>query len=163
MEIFDIIFEKGSSKGKNKKNNEILQLSTDSRYLQSLALLSRKEKLLSIAYSTIVVIYTCFFVFVLGVLLSYFVCYVSMFLSLLVLYLSQPFVLKYWRSWVRLLSHDRNTLPLCTNLRLGCEGFHGEGVYASYFAFTEVMAQAKSFFDDMKKEIECPVRVGQGG
>ena len=93
-EIFDIIFEKGSSKGKSKKNNEILQLSTDSRYLQSLALLSRKEKLLSIAYSTIVVIYTCFFFFVLGVLLSYFVCYVSMFLSLLVLYLSQPFVLK---------------------------------------------------------------------
>ena len=54
-------------------------------------------------------------------------------------------------------------LPLCTNLRLGCKGFHGEGVYAFYFASKEVMARAKSFFDDVKKEIECPVCQEQFG
>ena len=43
LELFDIIFEKGSSKGplgKNKMNNEILQLSRDSLFLQSVALKS---------------------------------------------------------------------------------------------------------------------------
>ena len=54
-------------------------------------------------------------------------------------------------------------LPLCTNLRLGCKGFHGEGVHAFYFASKEVMARAKSFFDDVKKEIECPVCQEQFG
>ena len=54
-------------------------------------------------------------------------------------------------------------LPLCTSLRLGCEGFHGEGVHAFYFASKEVMARAKSFFDDVKKEIECPVCQEQFG
>ena len=44
--------------------------------------LSRQEKLVSIAYFVMVIIYTCF-VFVLTALLSYFVCYVSMFLTLL--------------------------------------------------------------------------------
>ena len=54
-------------------------------------------------------------------------------------------------------------LSLCTNLRLGCKGFHGEGVYTFYFAFKEVMARTKSFFDDVKKEIECPVCQEQFG
>ena len=47
--------------------------------------LLRQEKLLSIAYFIMVIIYTCF-AFVLDALLSYFVCYVSMFPTLFVLY-----------------------------------------------------------------------------
>ena len=47
--------------------------------------LLRQEKLLSIAYFIMVIICTCF-AFVLDVLLSYFVCYVSMFPTFLVLY-----------------------------------------------------------------------------
>ena len=54
-------------------------------------------------------------------------------------------------------------LSLCTNFRLSCEGFHCEGVYTFYFASKEVMARAKSFFDDVKKEIECPVCQEQFG
>ena len=83
LELFYIIFEKGSSKGPSGKN--IMKFCNFQRILDIycqwlLKALSRQEKLFSIAY--FVMCFTCF-VFVLGALLSYFVCYVSMFLTLL--------------------------------------------------------------------------------
>ena len=112
MELFDIIFEKGSSKGplgKSKRNNEILQLSTDSRYLQSLALKSiiiteRKTALDCLFYYGFHLHMFCFCFrrsLVLFCLLCFHVSYSTR------THLSQPFVLKHWRSWVQLLSHDR--------------------------------------------------------
>ena len=85
LELFYIIFEKGSSKGPSGKN--IMKFCNFQRILDIycqwlLKALSRQEKLFSIAYFVMVIIHTCF-VFVLGALLSYFVCYVSMFLTLL--------------------------------------------------------------------------------
>ena len=85
LELFYTIFEKGSSKGPSGKN--IMKFCNFQRILDIycqwlLKALSRQEKLFSIAYFVMVIIYTCFF-FVLGALLSYFVCYVSMFLTLL--------------------------------------------------------------------------------
>ena len=85
LELFDIIFEKGSSKGPSGKN--IMKFCNFQRILDIycqwlLKALSRQEKLVSIAYFVMVIIHTCF-VFVLTALLSYFVCYVSMFLTLL--------------------------------------------------------------------------------
>ena len=111
MELFDLIFEKGSSKsplGKSKRNNEILQLSTVSRYLQSLALKSiiteRKAALDCLFYYGYHLHMFCFCFrcsLVIFCLLCFHVSYSTR------THLSQPFVLKHWRSWVQLLSHDR--------------------------------------------------------
>lgn len=163
LELSDIIFEKGSSKGplgKNKVNNEILQLSRDSIYLQSVALksiITTREAALHCSFYILLWLsftHALFKVFPCRILFVTF-CYVSYFVRSL--FFPNRLFWNIGGPGENCYHTTASKLPLCTNLRLGCKGFHGEGVYAFYFASKEVMARAKSFFDDVKKEIECPV------
>ena len=107
LELFDIIFEKGSSKGpsgKNITNNEILQLSTDSGYLLSVAfksIITTRKAGLDCLFCYGYHLYMFCFCFNCSLVIFCLLCFhVSYFI------ISQPFVLKCLRSWIQFLSHD---------------------------------------------------------